>query len=230
MHNNAIAAVDALLKVHSTYKMGLLRETLSLLTEAWHGDHRAYRAMCLLGTAAFLARYYTHPNYNRRRLVTRMTKDGIPALERRANSIKEAILATNPNNAWGQALLTLHNFRVPEGNELPEWPKRHITEEVAAQRAARMKSMNDLLTPEDHKARSNKAMKTLGHEALSQKAIRAAVSRRGYSARNVPCPLCKADSGKPCRTSGNNELPNVHKARRKLALHMNQEQKKEVKP
>jgi len=214
---NKVVAVDALITVHRVYGLGILSQTIGLLHDAWAGEPRAYRAMVVTGTAAFLARFSAHPNYNHKRLVQRMTRQGVSALERRAWAIRDGSLASNPNFAWGQALLGLHDFREPEGSELGEWPRRHFTEQAAASLGKRMASYNASLTPEQRSERATKANQVMTPEARSERAKRGIQTRKGYSDLEVICTYCNAMPGYPCCNSQGGVLDRAHKGRREQA-------------
>lgn len=197
--NHTVDAVDALIRVTRTYGLDGLNNTLNLISDAWDGEHRCYRSMILMGTAAFLARYQDHPNYHRKRLVSRMNKQGMNAIERQAYVIRDANLAPNPNSGWGQALLQLHDRRQPPGTELGDWPKRLMTEQAAAASAANIRKVSASLTPQQKSAMSIKASET----------------RSGTpSPRTVACSYCHANVGNMCISNTNNVLPNYHNVRR----------------
>jgi hypothetical protein len=196
----AIVAVDALLSIAKNYKLGLMRETLSLLNDAWDGQPRAYRAVVLRGTAAFLARFFTNKNFNRKRLVARMTKEGISKVEERAGRLREGI-STDAVSAWGQALMGLHDARAPEGTELAIWLRKHYTDEGKESQAKAVRTLLDNLTPEQRQARSNKSWNT----------------RHGYKTTDVRCTYCNADVGTPCFSDNGVKASSSHKQRRMLA-------------
>jgi hypothetical protein len=196
----AIVAVDALLTIARAHKLGLMRETLALINDAWDGQPRAYRATVLRGTAAFLARFFTHKNFNRKRLVARMAKEGISKVEERAGRLREGI-TTDAVSAWGQALMGLHDSRAPEGTELAIWLRKLYTEEG---RATQSKSAIDALAKLTPVQRADRAFK--GWE-----------TRKGYKYADVRCTYCNADVGTPCISDNGIEASSSHKVRRMLA-------------
>ena len=210
----SVDAVDALVRVSMIYGLEILDDTLALLHDAWLHEHRAYRAMCITGTAAFLARFGISPRYRRSRLINRMKRQGIGGIETSAFKIKDANLATNPTAGWGMALLTGHDFNLPEDQRLGDWPRRHVTEQAHQALSANIKRVNANKTPEQRSAAAKKSRDTLGPDGMSAKAVRAATTRRGYSHRAVECPYCHAPAGKPCKSNTGNWIPGVHNDRR----------------
>jgi hypothetical protein len=195
--NGSIDAVDALIKISTMYGNDMLSRTLELTHDAWGDEHRAYRHMILSGTAAFLIRFHTHPNFSRKRLLQRMKRLGMGHIERLALSIKEGSLASNTGAAWGQALLAIHDQRIQEGNDLGEWVKRHVTEKT---KQASRDSLNKLRAAETKEQRTARAQK-------------AADTRFGFTARNTTCPYCHAGPNQRCTNSKGQPTHNYHKDR-----------------
>lgn len=210
-----VVAVDALIRVATVYGLPILTDSLALLQKAFQPEARAYRGMCINGTAAFLARFQTNPDYRENRLIQRLAREGISKIERQAGTIKEANMASNPNAAWGMALLKLHD-KHPCPKPLGDWPTRHYTEQAIKSLAANLKRVQDAMTPEQKSENAKRAARNMGAAALSAKALQASNTRRGYSVRAVACPHCMAAAGDPCQSSGYATMTTYH-AKRKVA-------------
>lgn len=213
----SIDAVDAMIRVAKTYSLGILKDTLTLLNDAFGDTHRAYRAICLLGTAAFLTRYQDHHLYNRKLLVQRLARLGVGTMEEQTFNVKKAKLTPEANAAWGMALLAVHNQRLDDSRTLPEWIKRHISEKSASSLRSNLAKVNAAMTPEQKSERVKKGWSTRPPENRTEAATRAVVTRIGYSPRSIVCPLCNAAAGSPCRTTGNGWTTQLHKVRKEQA-------------
>jgi len=214
---HGVDAVDALVKVATTYRLEGLNNALRLLFDAWDGEPRVYRSLTIIGTAMFLARFQDHPSFNRKRLVTRMKREGLSKVERQAFVIRDANLAPNPNSGWGQALLQLHDKGQPPGNELGEWPKRHLSEVVVAKLAATMRKTTAAMTPEQRSAIAYKANAALTPEQRSERSARGNETRRNGSGavdpRTVKCRICRAGVGQTCITDAGRRAKASHRVR-----------------
>lgn len=199
--NGAIDAVDALITIHTTYGSTMLTHTLALICEAWGDNHRNFRSMVLRGTAAFLIRFENHVNYDRKRLIRRMQRNGMAHLERMTMSIREGSMSSNSHAAWGQALLALHDSRTQEGHDLGDWVKRHITEQNREAKRENLDKVRKNLTPEQKKAMG----------------VKAGATKRGYDIRAVPCEFCGSPVGDPCTTFSGKPIAYYHLARREDA-------------
>jgi len=194
----AVNAVEALFSATKLYGPDLVTRTLRLIKQAWGTDPRAYRAQILTGTSMFLVRYKDHPKFNQPRLVKRMTDSGYSGLERRVTALRDANVASNPNVAWGMGLLALHDFHVVEENHLPDWVRRHYSEDERLKRREHIKNVSKNQTPAQRSANARKAM----------------VTRFGGTPRQIPCPKCKAIAGDPCVSAKGWYYPQMHDARR----------------
>lgn len=214
---NAVVAVEALLKVSRTYGPTVFESTIDLIHNAWNGEHRAYRGHIIQGTAMFLARYATSPKYASNRLISRMTTQGMSTVERRANSIKDAVLGSNPHAAWGQALVYVHDKGIPDERQLGDWIRRHISEQNALKMAQHMRDVN--AAKADDLARKEAAKNHVPTPPVlpSAPARRRRRNRRGFSYRDVACPLCHAMTTDPCITENGKIFYTYHAERRRLA-------------
>ena len=215
--NHTVCAVDALIKVAKTYGPDNLGNTLSLLNDAWDGHHLAFRSSVIQGAAMFQARFADKKAYNRKRLVDRLNRDGIHAVEQRAENIKNASMASNPNAAWGMAFLAYHDKLIPEARQLGDWPRRHVSEQLKAQLSTNLREINAAVTPAQRTARIKKALATKTPEARSAAAVKSAKTRFGYTPRSVPCPVCYAEAGSVCLSKTGGIIPQYHNVRRDAA-------------
>jgi hypothetical protein len=199
--NGAIDAVDALINISTTYGNQMLQDTLALLCDAWGDNHRNFRSMILRGTAAFLIRFQTNPNYTRKRLIRRMQRNGMPQLERMTMSIREGSMSSNSHTAWGQALLALHDSRSREGYDLGDWVKRHITEQNRESKRENLEKVRKNLTPEQK----------------NKMGVKAGATKRGFDIRAVACEFCGSPVGDPCVTFSGKPIKYYHLARREDA-------------
>jgi len=176
-----IIAVDAILSIGRHYGPTVLDETLRLLRDAWGTSPRAYAGASLRGTAAFLARYRNHSNFDRATFVRRLATTGVEAVERDAHNLKTGTVANgNAESAYGRALLAIHDAR--KARRLGDWQVKFFNEAALAEMKNRIVAIT----------------KGTPAEQLSQQAKKGAATRYGRLAIDVACPTCNAAPGKLC--------------------------------
>lgn len=103
-----IKAVVGLRKIHQMGGDSLLRETLKLITEVWEGDKDATETVCLLGVAAFLSQYRSHPAFSRDRFVEVLSKVPVARLIREVSAMQvEGAGMVTSNTATTRSMLAL---------------------------------------------------------------------------------------------------------------------------
>lgn len=169
---HGVAAVGAIWRVSETWGPHILRETFSLLVDAFDGDPLALVGPSIVGAAMFLDRFMTNPAYSRKRLITRLQRAGAAKLEQNALHVV-ALEHCSKMGAYGKALLAMHDNGAKPENRLGEWPEHSLTPAHVEKLRVNIKKASD---------------------AWLQKRKEGAINR----ASEIRCPVCGAGVGKRC--------------------------------
>jgi hypothetical protein len=172
--SGSIQAVAMLQRVAETLGTDVLRETLRFLHDAFGTDMRAYTSNAINGTAQFAIRFFKHPKFRRTNFIGRLQEIGVTGVIRQAHDIAAAE-RTAGGNAWGMALVKIHDYKREQANRLGAWPVQVYTEKGKEQ------------------ARKNLIEKAL---PASINAKKIAAAKRAQA--DADCPKCNAQPGWKC--------------------------------
>ena len=132
----SIQAIDALTRTVKDFKLEGLDKTLTLLTDAFGDDPRAYISNLIKGAGLFTARYWDHPVFVRRydSFLTKLAEVSVVGLNAKAAEFK--LSGSRAPGAVGKAMLNV--FNSGRGEKLPEWVERLYTPEQKKAMAKRL--------------------------------------------------------------------------------------------
>jgi hypothetical protein len=116
----AIHAIRALEEIFRSHGERMVREVLGIISRIWGGtedEHRAITGDFMRGLHVFIRTY--EKEYDKARLIKRLTEEGFVNLNRRAGALKQAGGMVSRGVAVATAILYVYNYRL-QSRKLPD--------------------------------------------------------------------------------------------------------------
>jgi len=188
---HGIHAVESVQTIVNKYDLRMLRLVLAFLVEAFGNNAVALNGSTLKGAAMFLERFASHPQFNHKRLMTRLKRGGYAQYEQRARAVRVAERC-DAASASGRAFMAIHDSNLADANKLGAWIIKSYS-------------------PEDRQ-RMKTRLTTIASPAALKKQRTGATER----AMLTDCKTCGAQPLQPCPTPDGY----AHKSRIERARHL----------